>query len=107
MEQYTNIAHRIRWVHGNLYVFITQYAIHKSIYFTRLDGIDLPSAHFDFVRIVNIGLGVPEDEVRSTQFPVCQECITYANDTTSGSLCLRLAYKLYQKSNGLLSEYRK
>ncbi|KAF9456760.1 hypothetical protein BDZ94DRAFT_1302338 [Collybia nuda] len=45
MEPYTNIAHRVRWVHGNL-----------------LDGLDLPSAHFDFVRIVNIGLGVPEDE---------------------------------------------
>lgn len=29
MEQYANIAHRVRWVHGNLYVFITQYAIHK------------------------------------------------------------------------------
>jgi len=29
----------------------------------RLEGLPFPSAHFDFVRIVNIGLGVPEDEV--------------------------------------------
>ena len=28
-----------------------------------LEGLPFPPSHFDFVRIVNIGLGVPEDEV--------------------------------------------
>jgi hypothetical protein len=29
----------------------------------RLDGLPFESNHFDFVRVVGIGLGVPEDEV--------------------------------------------
>lgn len=29
----------------------------------RLEGLPFPPNHFDFVRIVGIGLGVPEDEV--------------------------------------------
>ncbi|RDB26274.1 Demethylmenaquinone methyltransferase [Hypsizygus marmoreus] len=44
-EQYRDIAHRVKWVHGNL-----------------LDGLPFSSSQFDLVRIVNIGLGVPEDE---------------------------------------------
>jgi hypothetical protein len=31
--------------------------------FCRLDGLPFESDFFDFVRIVGIGLGVPEDEV--------------------------------------------
>jgi hypothetical protein len=31
--------------------------------YRSLDGLSFPSNHFDFVRIVGIGLGVPEDEV--------------------------------------------
>ncbi|KAF5382161.1 hypothetical protein D9615_004452 [Tricholomella constricta] len=45
LDPYKEIAHRVKWVHGNL-----------------LDGLPFSSSHFDFVRIVNIGLGVPEDE---------------------------------------------
>ncbi|KAG5646984.1 hypothetical protein DXG03_001707 [Asterophora parasitica] len=45
LEPYQDIAHRVKWVHGNL-----------------LDGLPFSSSHFDFVRIFNIGLGVPEDE---------------------------------------------
>ncbi|GLB40314.1 putative ubiE/COQ5 methyltransferase family protein [Lyophyllum shimeji] len=44
-EEYKDVAHRVKWIHGNL-----------------LDGLPFSSGHFDFVRIVNIGLGVPEDE---------------------------------------------
>ncbi|KAG5651942.1 hypothetical protein H0H81_006884 [Sphagnurus paluster] len=45
LRAYEDIAHRVKWVHGNL-----------------LDGLPFSAEHFDFVRIVNIGLGVPEDE---------------------------------------------
>ncbi|KAF8071832.1 hypothetical protein FPV67DRAFT_1577947 [Lyophyllum atratum] len=45
MEPHKEIAHRVKWVHGNL-----------------LDGLQFSASHFDYVRIVNIGLGVPEDE---------------------------------------------
>lgn len=44
-KQHGDIAQRVRWVHGNL-----------------LEGLPFPSFHFDFVRVVGIGLGVPEDE---------------------------------------------
>ncbi|KAG6856888.1 hypothetical protein H0H87_012468 [Tephrocybe sp. NHM501043] len=45
LRQHKDIAHRVKWVHGNL-----------------LDGLPFHSNQFDFVRVVNIGLGVPEDE---------------------------------------------
>ncbi|KAG6862489.1 hypothetical protein C0995_000035 [Termitomyces sp. Mi166 len=44
-EHHSDIAHRVKWVHGNL-----------------LDGLPFHCDRFDFVRMVNIGLGVPEDE---------------------------------------------
>lgn len=47
-EQYRDVVHRIKWVHGNF-----------------LDGLPFPPSYFDFVRIANIGLGVPEDEWQS------------------------------------------
>ncbi|TFK74102.1 hypothetical protein BDN72DRAFT_833810 [Pluteus cervinus] len=40
-----DLARRVKWVHGNF-----------------LDGLPFPAEFFDFVRIVGIGLGVPEDE---------------------------------------------
>ncbi|KAI0925790.1 hypothetical protein AcW1_008122 [Taiwanofungus camphoratus] len=40
-----DVAPRVTWVHGNL-----------------LDPLPFPSERFDFVRICEIGLGVPEDE---------------------------------------------
>ncbi|KAG6813943.1 hypothetical protein H0H92_005197 [Tricholoma furcatifolium] len=45
LKHHHDIANRVKWVHGNL-----------------LDGLPFRSDHFDFVRVVNIGLGVPEDE---------------------------------------------
>ncbi|KAG6910860.1 hypothetical protein DXG01_007177 [Tephrocybe rancida] len=46
LKYHRGIAHRIEWFHGNL-----------------LDGLPFSSDQFDLVRVVNIGLGVPEDEV--------------------------------------------
>ncbi|KAG6853975.1 hypothetical protein C0991_011837 [Blastosporella zonata] len=46
LKHHKDIAHRVKWVHGNL-----------------LDGLPFAPDQFDFVRVVNIGLGVPEDEV--------------------------------------------
>lgn len=45
IDSHKDLAHRIRWLHGNL-----------------LDGLPFPPDHFDFVRVARIGLGVPEDE---------------------------------------------
>ncbi|KAJ8521927.1 hypothetical protein ONZ45_g1449 [Pleurotus djamor] len=45
LPSHHDLARRVKWVHGNL-----------------LDGLPFPSAHFDFIRIVGLGLGVPEDE---------------------------------------------
>lgn len=50
-----DLASRVRWIHGNL-----------------LDGLPFESDHFDFVRIVNIGLGVPEDEWQTVLEEVCR-----------------------------------
>ncbi|KAF8813307.1 S-adenosyl-L-methionine-dependent methyltransferase [Phlegmacium glaucopus] len=42
------LSHRINWVHGNLF-----------------DGLPFPPNHFDFVRMVGMGLAIPEDEWQS------------------------------------------
>ncbi|EPQ52800.1 hypothetical protein GLOTRDRAFT_140421 [Gloeophyllum trabeum ATCC 11539] len=45
LPEYEDICRRVEWVHGNF-----------------LERLPFPSAHFDFVRMASIGLGVPEDE---------------------------------------------
>ncbi|TFK49957.1 hypothetical protein OE88DRAFT_298672 [Heliocybe sulcata] len=45
LPDYRDIFKRIDWVHGNF-----------------LEELPFPSAHFDYVRIAGVGLGVPEDE---------------------------------------------
>ena len=51
-----------------------------------LDGLPFPPSSFDFIRIVNIGLGVPEDEVINfLHFFLKDPC---ANNN-SGNGCLR------------------
>lgn len=70
-KQHGDIAQRVRWVHGNL-----------------LEGLPFPSFHFDFVRVVGIGLGVPEDEV-SLHFHPTKVDLSYRN--SSGSMFSRFA----------------
>lgn len=61
---YRDIAPRIKWVHGNLYVILLcQAFVCDACLVVSLDGLPFPPSSFDFVRIVNIGLGVPEYEV--------------------------------------------
>ncbi|TFK33245.1 hypothetical protein BDQ12DRAFT_738933 [Crucibulum laeve] len=42
---FKDLARRVRWAHGNL-----------------LDGLPFPPCNFDYVRIVGLGLAIPEDE---------------------------------------------
>lgn len=45
IEQFKPLSRQIKWVHGNLF-----------------DGLPFPSNHFDLVRMVGMGLAIPEDE---------------------------------------------
>ncbi|KAG6900806.1 hypothetical protein C0993_000125 [Termitomyces sp. T159_Od127] len=51
-SHHRDIAHRVKWVHGDL-----------------LDPLPFHSNYFDLVRVVNVGLGVPENKVRPPPAP--------------------------------------
>lgn len=88
-HQYRDVVHRVKWVNTNLYVILL--IRHKLFFdgrrFASLDGLPFPPASFDFVRIANIGLGVPEDEVSTIQLLPFEYSIN--NTILSGNLCSR------------------
>ena len=57
-----------------------------TIDITRLDGLPFPSDNFDFVRIVGMGLAIPEDEWQ----PVLEVCFV-SFFLVSSLVCLLVA----------------
>lgn len=75
-------------MHGNLYAPLLPNTLPVVTGFPSLDGLPFPPDHFDFVRIARIGLGVPEDEVRSLS---CTFFAVLMHVVSSGNMSWRLA----------------
>lgn len=59
-----SLSCRLKWIHGNMCGFyLPDPDIAFSCHSVRLDGLPFREGQFNFVRMVRMGLHIPEDEV--------------------------------------------